>query len=102
MLGSIFTQEQERDKDAVIRDLQRQVTVLSTELKETERELSKALANVARLKRKLRNPYVVPAGDAYGGYECPNPGCYTTLTEDDTFCRGCGCEIDWRTWDGDC
>ena len=68
------------------------------ELKEQRRLRAMAEANAARLKMNAMKPQIIPLGDEVDGYECPNVGCHAELSEDDTYCPGCGCEIDWRTW----
>ena len=96
--GSIFTQERERDRDAVIRDLRTELRRTQAKLTEESRKRAEAEANARRLQTSRRNRYTIPHGDAEDGYECGVTGCSAPLEEDFTFCPGCGSEIDWRTY----
>lgn len=93
---SIFAQERSRNLATLVSDLQSEVRRLQAQLLDEQRKRREAEANVARLRRNANKPRVVPSGDMESGYECPNKGCWTALSEDYSFCHGCGCEIDWH------
>ena len=91
--GSIFTQSKPTI-DQTLHELQTELHQARNKIRDLEYELSIARANVARLKK--RNGEVIPHGDIDDGYECPN--CAFSVTEDMSYCPGCGAHIDWRVY----
>lgn len=99
VIGSIFTQERARDKDALISDLQSELRRTQAKLTEESRKRAEAEANVRRLKRAEyeRTCPQPPSGDRDKGYRCTFCSTPIEWPFEQNYCSYCGKGIDWRT-----